>query len=361
VTSDSGVLSFGAHNGDWSGPVDLSDKANGTAALASSAKVVAAAWLGPGLETGLLKNGHVLAPATHTANGVVGALDVAVGPSSSRAVAWSDTNGVHLQAVDAAGTVEPEVLLTPEPSDLATVLPAEAGTWWVLWRTDSRLLARHVAAGGALDAPRDIAAASATKPPRAPFLDPSGEHAWTAVTDGHAGLWVGLPRVLLHVTSSGISKLASSSRPLVLATGGGRVVLFSRAGKRDIKARVIAGGIKRTIRLAGRGSPIDASVDLITRRTYLLSSDAQGNARLTEITRAGKHHSIALAFCDRRRHGQVRASNGVVAVACAGRYTEADSVETGGDYQYGRNEIYALLHAGKVLRRQSLFEGYYSY
>jgi hypothetical protein len=38
-----------------------------------------------------------------------------------------------------------------------------------------------------------------------------------------------------------------------------------------------------------------------------------------------------------------------------------DSVETGGDFQYGRDEIYVLMRDGKVLRRQSLFEADYSY
>src|SRR3954453_24262278 len=45
--STSGVLSCGAHDGDGSGPLALSDKANGTGVLASSAKWGGAAWLGP--------------------------------------------------------------------------------------------------------------------------------------------------------------------------------------------------------------------------------------------------------------------------------------------------------------------------
>jgi hypothetical protein len=240
-------------------------------------------------------------------------------------------------------------------------VPAEGGTWWALWRTDSRVFARHVAADGSLGPTQDLAAASATSPPRAPFLNPSGEHSLTAVADGSGGLWVGLPRRVLHVTAAGNSTIASNSRPLVLATGGGRVVLFSRTGRRDIRVRVLAGGTKRTIRLVHRFSPIDASVDTVTGTIYLLSSDPKENVRLTEIVRGGKHRSVAVSFCTRRGQGQVAAANGLVAVACAGRYGEQDSVETGGDYQYGRDQIYALMRAGKVLRRQSLFEGYYSY
>jgi hypothetical protein len=360
-TSKSGVLSFGAHNGYWSGPVSLSDDANGTGVLAASGKWVAAAWLGPDLKSGLLEGGQVAVPATHSTNGPVGALAVAVAPDATRAVAWSDLDGVHLHAVDTADPGMPSALLTPELADLVTAVPAEGATWWVLWRTDSRLFARHVAADGSLDAIRDLAAASATAPPRPPFLDPSGRHAWTSVADGHGGLWVGLPRRLLHVTAGGVSTVASNSRPLVLATGGGRVVLFSRSGQRNIRVRVVAGGVKRTIRLVNRGAPIDAAVDAVTGKTYLLSTDAKNNVRLTEISRRGKHQSIPLGFCDRRRHGEVAASSGLIAVACAGGYTEQDSVETGGDYQFGRDEMYALIRGGKVLRRQSLFEGYYAY
>src|SRR4051812_3094953 len=361
VTTKSGVLSFGAKNGDWSGPLGLSDNANGTGVLASSGKWVAAAWLGPELRSGLLESGQLAAPATHSTNGPGGALGVAVAPDATRGVAWSDSDGVHLHSVDPAAPGVSSVLITPELADLVTAVPAEGRTWWVLWRTDSRLFARHVAADGSLDPLRDLAAASDTNPPRAPFLDPSGKHDWTAVADGSGGLWVGLPRRLLHVTTAGVSTVASNSRPLVLATGGGRVVLFSRTGRRDIRVRVIAGGTKRTIKLVHRFRPIDASVDAVTGTIYLLSSDSGENVRLTEITRGGKHRSIALGFCHRRAHGQVAAENGLVAVACAGRYSEQDSVETGGDYQYGRNEIYALMRAGKVLRRQELFEGSYSY
>jgi hypothetical protein len=60
-------------------------------------------------------------------------------------------------------------------------------------------------------------------------------------------------------------------------------------------------------------------------------------------------------------HGQVEAAGGLLAVGCAGRYSEADNVETGGDFQYGRNNVYVLMHWGKVLRRQTFFEGDYSY
>jgi hypothetical protein len=358
--STPGIRSFGPGNTEWSGP-DLTSDGNGTPALASSGRSVAIAWLAPNLQSGLVKNGQVVAPATHSANGALGGFDVAVAPDSSRAIAWSDANGVHLQAVTAAGAAAPEALLAPDLADLVTATPGDAGTWWVLWRTSNRLFARHVAADGSLGSLRELAAAAATDPPRAPFLDPAGEHAWTAVTDGHDGLWVGLPRGLLHVTPTAVATVASSSRPVVLATSGGRVSLVYRTGRRDISLRTIAGGTKRTVRLTGRGSPIDATTDAATGKTYLLSSDAKENVRLTEITAGGKHRSTALPFCHRRHHGQVAASAGLVAVACAGRFTSQDSVETGGDFRYGRDEIYVLMRDGKVLRRQSLFEGDYSY
>jgi hypothetical protein len=139
------------------------------------------------------------------------------------------------------------------------------------------------------------------------------------------------------------------------------VALASHTGRRDISVRTIAGGPRRAVRLARRRLLIDAAVDAATRTTYVLSGDARGNVRLTEIARDGAHRSHALRFCRRRQAGQVEASGGLVAVACAGRVTSGESVLTGGDSAFGRNEVYLLLRGGKLLRRQSFFEGDYSY
>jgi hypothetical protein len=294
--------------------------------------------------------------------GFLGGLAVAVAADGSRATGWSDNNGVHLQSVSAAGTAGADVLLAPDAStDRVTVSPGPAGTWWVLWSTSSRLRARYVAADGSLSAVRDLGSANRTVLTHAPYLDPTRNYAWRAVVDAQGGLWVGLPHVLLHVTPTRVSTAGASTRPIVLAAGGSRMALVFRKGRREIRVRLFGGATKRTVRLIGRGVPIDATVDGTTGKTYLLTHDAKENVRLTEIGTGGKHRSVALPFCHRRTEGEVEAAGGLIAVACAGRYVSRDSVETGGDFQDGRNNLYVLMRFRKVLRRQTVFEGSYSY
>jgi hypothetical protein len=359
-TDTSSVLSFRPPSHNWT-QLDLTDNGYGEPALGSSGKTVAIAWETPNLQSGLLTSRHVVARITHATDGSPGSPDVAVRPDSSRAVVWPDSNGVHLQVVSATGVPAPGVLLAPDVADTVTAVPVGGGTWWVLWRNSSRLRARQVAADGSMGPLRDLAAASATNGPHPPFLDPSSDHAWKAASDGHGGLWVGLPRGLLHVTTTGVSTTASSSRPVVVGTAGRRAAVGLRSGRGDITVRLITGDTERTVHLAGLGTPIDAAVDPVSHKTYLLSIGAKEIVRLTAIGRGGKHRSTALAICHRRGTGQVDASNGLVAVACAGRYVERDNVETGGDYQYGRNDVYLLVRGGKVLRHQTFFEGDYSY
>src|SRR5205085_1218788 len=177
-----------------------------TPVLAHSARTVAVAWPDPSLQSALLSNGHLVAPATHTLSGFLGGLDVAIAPDTSRAIGWSDSNGVHLQVVLAGGTAAPEELLAPDAStDRVTVSPGPAGTWWVVWTTAARLQARYVAADGSLSAVRDLGSANRTVLTHAPYLDPTRQYAWRAVVDGQGGLWLGLPHVLLHVTPTRVS------------------------------------------------------------------------------------------------------------------------------------------------------------
>jgi hypothetical protein len=360
VTSTASVLNFGAASHDWS-QRDLTDNGTDTPVLAHSGPTVAIAWPGP-LQSALLTNGHLVAAASHTLTGPLGGLDVAVAPDASRAIGWSDSNGVHLQPVSAGGSVAPEVLLAPDAStDRVMVSPGPAGTWWVVWTTASRMRARYVAADGSLSAVRDLGSANRTVLTHAPYLDPTGQYAWRTVVDAQGGLWVGLPHVLLHVTSTRVSTAGASTRPIVLAASGGRMALVFRKGRREIRVRLFRGGTKRTVRLIGRGVPIDAAVDRVTGKVYVLSHDSKENARLTEILSGGRHRSIPLPFCRHRTEGEVEASSGLIAVACAGRYASRDSVETGGDFQDGRDNLYVLMRWGKVLRRQTLFEGSYSY
>jgi hypothetical protein len=360
TTNNSAVLSFGTAD-DWS-QVDLTEHGSEPPVLGSSSGAVGVAWLDPSLQSGLVKSGHLIAQAAHTLNGALGGLDVAVAPDASRATAWSDSSGVHLQRVSVGGSAAPEVLLAADAStDRMTVSPGPAGTWWVVWTTASRMRARYVAADGSLSAVRDLGSANRTVLTHAPYLDPTGQYAWRAAVDAQGGLWVGLPHVLLHVTPTRVSTAGASTRPIVLAAGGSRMAVVFRKGSREIRVRLVAGGTKRTVRLVGRGVPIDATVDRGTGKIYLLSHDAKENVRLTEIGSGAKHRSVALPFCHRRTEGQVEASGALIAVACAGRYVSRDNVETGGDSSDGRNNLYALMRFGKVLRRQSVFEGDYSY
>jgi hypothetical protein len=71
--------------------------------------------------------------------------------------------------------------------------------------------------------------------------------------------------------------------------------------------------------------------------------------------------SQTLAYCRNRQSGQVEASGGLIAVSCAGRYFNAESVQTGGDERYGRNDLYHLLRTGRESRGNSYFEGFYAY
>jgi hypothetical protein len=362
TTSTSSVLSFGAASHDWS-QVALTEQGSGTPVLGSGGGALGVAWLDPSLQSGLLSSGHVVAPGHHTLTGFLGGLGVTVAPDASRATAWSDNNGVHLQSVSGGGAEATDVLVGPgdASTDRVTVSAAPGGAWWVVWSTASRLRARYVTADGALSAVRDLGSADRTVQTHAPFLDPTGDYAWRTVADAHGGLWVGLPHALLHVTASRVSTAGSSSRPVVMAAGGGRVALAFLKGRRGIRVRLVSGGTKRTVRLTGRRFPIDATVDPVTGKIYVLSYDAMENVRLSEVGRGAKHHSLLLKFCHRRASGEVEAKGGLVAVACAGRYVQRDSVETGGDFQDGRNNLYVLMRGGKVLRRQTVFEGSYSY
>jgi hypothetical protein len=361
-TDTTGVWNFGAVSSDWSSR-DLTDDGDGTPLLAAGGGAVALAWSGSGssLMSGLLQGGHLVATKTHPTNGSPSNPAVAVAPDATRAVVWADSNGLHLQTVTSNGTIGPDVPVATDQPDCMTVSRTEGGAWWAVWRTSARLRARRVAADGSTSVVRDLGPASETTGAGAPFLDASGDTCWRARDDGHGGLWVGLPRLVLHLTAARVVTVGSDARPVVLAAAGARAAVVFRKGAHEVRVRLLAGGTKRTVRLVGRGVPIDAAIDRLTGKVYLLSHDAKENVRLTEIRSGGKHRSRALPFCRRRVHGQVEAAGGVIAVGCAGRYREADSVETGGDFQYGRDNLYVLMHWAKVLRHQTYFEGDYSY
>jgi hypothetical protein len=358
-TSTPGVQSFGVASHDWR-VIDLAHDGYGEPALASLGATVALAWQGSALDSGLLGSGAPREVATHAASGLAPDFDVALAPGDLRATAWADSHGVHLQTV-AGSAAGPDVLLAADAADRVTVTQAGGGAWWVVWRTTGRLLARRVAAGGTLDPVRDLGPASATKGAHTPFLDPAGGRGWTAVPDGSGGVWVGLPRSLLRLTPAGVSTVASSRRPVALAESGGSAAVASRGPRGAMTVRVFAGSSRRTTLVRGRGAPTDAAIDRATGATYLLSNSTDGQVWLTRIARSGAGRSRLLRFCRGRRQGQVEASGGLVAIACAGHYSERDNVNTGGDSLYGRDDRYFLLRAGRVVRSQSYFEGDESY
>jgi hypothetical protein len=361
-TDTPGVLNFGSRSGDWS-ERDLSDDGGGTPLLAAGNGAVALAWYGTGssLHSGVIEGGHLVGATTHSTHGPSSSPAVAVAPDATRAVTWADSNGLYLQIVGPGGTAGPEVPVSTDETQCVSVSRSEGGAWWVVWRTTTRLFARRVAADGSASPVRDLGSTYALTGAAAPFLDAAGDTCWRVKDDGHGGLWVGLPRLVLHVTATRVVTVDSDARPVVLAAAGARAAVVFRKGAHEIRVRVLGGGSKRTVRLAGGGVPIDATVDRVTGKIYVLSHDAKENVRLTEIRSGGKHRSRALPFCRRRVHGQLEAAGGVIALGCAGRYREADNVETGGDSQYGRNNLYVLMKWRKVLRRQTFFEGDYSY
>jgi hypothetical protein len=361
-TDTTGVSNFGVGSSYWSDR-DLTDDGAGTPLLAAGGGAVAVTWYdtGPTLKSGRIQGGHLVGVTTHSTHGPSSSPAVAIAPDATRAVAWADSNGMFLQTVGPGGTAGPEVPLATDATDCIALSGSEGGAWWAVWRTPAGLFARRVAADGSTSVVRYLGPASETTGTGPPFLDASGDSCWRVKNDGHGGLWVGLPRAVLHVTAARVFAVGSDARPVVLAAAGARAAIVFRKGAHEIRVRLLAGGTKRTVRLAGRGVPIDAAVDRVTGKIYVLSHDAKENVRLTEIRSGGKHRSRALPFCRRRVHSQVEAAGGLIAVGCAGRYREADSVETGGDAQYGRNNLYVIMNWAKVLRRQTFFEGDYSY
>ncbi|HYM44929.1 MAG TPA: hypothetical protein VES65_02045 [Solirubrobacteraceae bacterium] len=361
TTTDIGVQSFGQGDRHWRYvTLDQSTAGTDVPAIAARGATSAAAWIGAsGLESALLGAQGAHASAMHVAVGKVGDFDVAVGPGGTRAVAWSDDTGTHIQGVSGAGVPSPSVAVSLASAQTVTVAADDSGGWWVVTAAAGRLTAIDVTAAGGAGPPVDLASSAASTGAPGHLL---GDRSWLALADGHGGLWVGLPHALLHVTAATRARALATGGFLALADGDRASALAQDAGRSEIVVRTLGARLGRAIRLRHAGFVIDVAFDAARGAIELLAGEPHGVVRLSEISTTGHvRRSQTIAYCRNRQSGQVEASGGLVAVSCAGRYFEAESVQTGGDEQYGRNNLYHLLRAGRALRGNGYFEGVYAY
>jgi hypothetical protein len=361
TTTDIGVRSFGPDDRHWRYvTLDQSAAGAGVPAIAARGATSAAAWIGAsGLESALLGARAAHTSAMHAAGGKVGDFDVAVGAGGTRAVAWSDDTGTHIQVVSGAGVPPQPVPVSPASAQTVTVTADDSGGWWVVMVAGGRLTTIDVSAAGGAGPPVDLASSAASAGAPGHLL---GDRSWLALADGHGGLWVGLPHALLHVTGTTRSRALATGGFLALADGDRASALAQDAGRGDIVVRTIGARLGRAIRLRHAGFVIDIAFDAPRRAIELLAGEPHGVVRLSEISTAGHvRRSQTLAYCRNRQSGQVEASGGLIAVSCAGRNFDAENVQTGGDEQHGRNNLYLLLRAGRKLRGNSYFEGSYAY
>ena len=361
ITRDVSIQSFGAGDRGWQGlSLDRSNEelpARGVPAIAARAGANAAAWIGAtGLQSALLGPRAVRVQTPAPTHGEARDFDVALGAGAGRAVAWSDDVGTYLQVVSEAGVPSAPVLVSPASARVVTVTANDDGGWWVTMLAAGGLTAIDVDANGGAT-PVHLASSLATRGASDRLLD---RRAWTAVSDGHGGLWVALPHALLHTTAGGPVRTLASGGFLALALAGGDgASAVAQDSGRDVLVRTLGARLGRVIRLPGAGFVIDVAFDASRRVIVLLTGERRrGVVRLREISTSGRvRRSQLLPACAHRQSGQVEASEGLVAVSCAGRETEAESVHSGGDMVDGRTDTYLLLRGGHELRANSYFEG----
>ena len=331
--------------------------------VAVSGSTTAVAWISAAavLQSALVQSGRFVTRAMHAASDTIHAYNVAAAPNGSRAVVWSDAAGIQLQAVPGGAAV---TFAAGARSDIVTTSSDSVGGWWALWRANDQLSAAHVGPNGL---PRggvlDVAPESATSTPPAHLLEGGGRR-WIATADGRGGMWVSVAHELLHLTDAGVNHVLASATPVVLAGGdSGAGAVATRAGGNDIVVhRLDRGRLGAPILLRRAGFLIDVAFDATRRSISVLSAGARNSVRLTEISAGGRAGpSAALRFCSGRPNGQVAASNGLVAVACAAGYNWQDSVMTGGDALVTRHDGYYVLRAGRLLRHNNLLDGEYGY
>ena len=307
TTTDVGVQSFGPGDCHWRHvTLDRSTAGTGVPAIASRGATSAAAWIGAsGLESALLGARGARASAMHAVAGKVGDFDVAVGPGGTRAAAWSDDTGTHIQVVSGAGVPSPSVPVSLASAKPVTVTADDSGGWWVVTAAAGRLTAIDVSAAGGAGPPVDLASSAASGGARGHLL---GDRSWLADADGHGGLWVGLPHALLHVAATTRSRALATGGFLALAGGDGASALAQDAGHGDVVVRTLGARLGRAIRLRHAGFVIDVAFDAARRAIELLAGEPHGVVRLSEISTAGHvRRSQTLVYCRNRQSGQVEA------------------------------------------------------
>lgn len=147
---------------------------------------------------------------------------------------------------------------------------------------------------------------------------------------------------------------------LAAAAGDRRTYLAEALGAGRILVRGL-GGTGRPRHLRNAGSLLDIAYDDSRQRTELLTAVARGRVELTTLGASGHVSSALVRGCPRAGTGELVAHAGLVGVACAGRPFEAESVETGGDFEGGRYVHYYLLRDGRRIGGEGLFEGVHAY
>ncbi|HEV3093871.1 MAG TPA: hypothetical protein VGY30_05080 [Solirubrobacteraceae bacterium] len=357
MTTELQSLAAGKH-GERTLTLDASTTGSAPPAIAARDGRLATAWVGVhGLQTAFVTaNGAALrSPLAVPASGAIGGYEVAIASTGARAVLWLDSLGVRLQSISSAGVPAAPVTLAAGASRYYSLNSDDAGGWWVLWIAGTRLLAADVAADGTTATPIDLGAA----PVHAEGARVLHPRLWSVIADGKGGVWVVLTGVLLHVGVTGVSQ-RHTARMQIVAEGDRRTSLAEEIGAGGILVRPL-GRAGRALRLRNLGSLLDLAYDDSRQRTELLTAVTRGSVELTTLSGSGHVSSVLVRGCPRAGTGELVAHAGLVGVACAGRPFEAESVETGGDFEGGRYVHYYLLHEGRRIGGEGLFEGLHAY
>lgn len=338
--------------------LDASTVGSGQPALASGGGRTAAAWVGAhGFQSALVSAGgaSVSSPVAVPVSGAASGYAVAVDSTGARAVLWLDKLGLRVQTISVAGTAAASLTLASNATTFLSLTSDDAGGWWAVWIAAGRVLAVHVAASGGATAPIDVAAA-----PRhtiaARLLYP---RPWRTVADGSGGVWVGFANAIVRVSATGVRERLGG-RGLALAEGDRATTLAESPRAGAIELRPL-GRPGLALRLRDLGVLLDLAYDPSRRTTELLTAASRGRVELTAVNARGRVSSLPVSGCPRPGSGEVLAAGGLVGVACGGRHFQAESVETGGDFEEGRYVHYYLLRGGRRLRGEALFEGLHAY
>jgi hypothetical protein len=358
TTASVSIESFGPRDRGWRGlTLESSTKqdfVSGVPAIAVSGAVSAAAWVsGSHLRTALLGERAAGQQTTYPAQGKVGAFDVALDPAGARAVSWSDEAGTHLQIIPELEISSPPAPVSATKAAAMTVTADGGGGWWVVMLAARKLTAIDMSGAGVARRPVQLPYTAAEARRSSHLLVP---RSWLALADGHGGLWIGLPRALLHTTATGQVRSVAVGGPMAIAAGQGVSALAQESG-RTVAVRTLGVRLGPPIRVSNAGVLMDLAFDASRDVILLLTTDNAGGAVvLREISTSGRiRRSQALPECRHRQDGQIEASEGLVAVSCAGPRVESE--QCGGCSSDYRTNHYILLRAGHELRSKAFIEG----